>query len=149
MDWASKRVLHHDKVERGLYLLKSLNKQALAVTKPSHARWHNHLGHPSLQIIHRVLGQNNLPVSNEPFDTELCGACQQGKAHQLPYPKSSRVSTVPLELVFSDVWGPAPESIDRKKYYVSFISFIDDFSKFVWIYTLKHKSEVFEKFRDF
>jgi hypothetical protein len=56
------------------------------------------------------------------------------------------VSTVPLELVFSDVWGPAPESVGRKKYYVSFI---DDFSKFVWIYTPKHKSDVFGKFHEF
>ena len=51
-----------------------------------------------------------------------------------------------MELVFSDVWGPACESIGRYKYYVSFI---DDFSKFTWIYLLKHKFEVFQKFRDF
>jgi histone deacetylase 1/2 len=44
------------------------------------------------------------------------------------------------------VWGAAPESAGRYKYYVSFI---DDFSKFTWIYLLKHKSEVFEKFQDF
>jgi hypothetical protein len=56
------------------------------------------------------------------------------------------VSKFPLELVFSDVWGPAIESVGRRKYYVSFI---DDFSKFVWIYTLKHKTEVFERFHEF
>jgi hypothetical protein len=44
------------------------------------------------------------------------------------------------------VWGAALESAGRYKYYVSFI---DDFSKFTWIYLLKYKSEVFEKFRDF
>jgi hypothetical protein len=32
-----------------------------------------------------------------------------------------------LELVYSDVWGPALESVARYKYYVSFIN---DFSKF-------------------
>jgi transposase InsO family protein len=53
---------------------------------------------------------------------------------------------VPLELVFSDVWGPACESVGRNKYYVSFI---DDFSKFTWIYLLKHKSDVFQKFKEF
>jgi hypothetical protein len=117
-----------------------------SITKPSQARWHSRLDHPSLQIIRRVLGHNNLPVSNESFDTEVCDACLQGKARQLPYPTSVSVSTVPLELVFSDVWGPTPESVGRKKYYVSFI---DDFSKFVWIYTLKHKFDVFEKFHEF
>jgi hypothetical protein len=56
------------------------------------------------------------------------------------------VSKFFLELVFSDVWGPALESLGRKKYYVSFI---DDFSKFTWIYLLKYKSEVFQKFHEF
>jgi hypothetical protein len=40
------------------------------------------------------------------------------------------------------VWGHACESIGCYKYYVSFIN---DFSKFTWIYLLKHKSEVFQK----
>lgn len=56
------------------------------------------------------------------------------------------MSKAPLELVFSDVWGPAPSSVGNKNYYVSFI---DDFSKFTWVYLLKHKSEVFSKFREF
>jgi hypothetical protein len=29
------------------------------------------------------------------------------------------------------------------------VSFIDDFSKFTWIYLLKYKSEVFQKFHEF
>jgi histone deacetylase 1/2 len=49
-------------------------------------------------------------------------------------------------LIFSDVWGPAPDSVGRNKYYVSFI---DDHSKFVWIYLLRYKSEVFAKFTEF
>lgn len=47
---------------------------------------------------------------------------------------------------FSDVWGPALDSMGRKKYYVSFI---DDYSKFTWIYLLKYKLKVFQKFHDF
>ena len=59
---------------------------------------------------------------------------------------SMSASKFPLELVYSDVWGPTPESVGRKKYYVSFI---DDFSKFTWIYLIKFKSEVFQKFQEF
>jgi hypothetical protein len=45
------------------------------------------------------------------------------------------------------VWGPTCESVGRNKYYVSFI---DDLSKFTWIYLLKHQSEVFfQKFHEF
>jgi hypothetical protein len=51
-----------------------------------------------------------------------------------------------LELVYSDAWGHAPDSVGVKRYYVSFI---DDNSKFTWIYLLKFKSEVFEKLCEF
>ena len=80
------------------------------------------------------------------MNNNICNACQQGKSHQLPYPRSTSVSTRPLELVFSDVWGPAPTSVGRNNYYVSFI---DDYSKFTWIYLLRDKSEVFQCFKDF
>jgi hypothetical protein len=73
----------------------------------------------------------------------MCDTCQQAKSHQLPYPTSSSTSKSPLELVFPNVWGPACESIGKNKYCVRFI---DDYSKFMWIYLLKHKSEVFQKF---
>jgi histone deacetylase 1/2 len=39
------------------------------------------------------------------------------------------------------MWGTTPDSVGRKKYYVSFV---DDYSRFVCIYLLKHKSEVFQ-----
>ena len=78
--------------------------------------------------------------------THVCNACQHGKAHQLPFPISSNVSSFSLELIFSDVWGPAKTSSGGFQYYVSFI---DDYSKFVWIYLLKRKFDVFDVFRDF
>lgn len=52
----------------------------------------------------------------------------------------------PLELVYSDVWGPAPSSVGRHTYYVSFI---DDYSKYTWLYLLKKKFDVFQVFHDF
>jgi histone deacetylase 1/2 len=59
---------------------------------------------------------------------------------------SSSVSTAPLEQVFSDVWGPAPLSVGKHAYYVSFI---DDFSKFTWIYLLKKRSDVYQAFLNY
>jgi len=44
------------------------------------------------------------------------------------------------------VWGPSPQSVGRYQYYVSFI---DDFSKFTWIYLLRNRSEVFQVFLNF
>jgi IS30 family transposase len=48
--------------------------------------------------------------------------------------------------VFSDIWGPAIDSFDNKNHYVSFI---DEFSTFTWIYLLHYKSEVFKFFKEF
>lgn len=94
----------------------------------------------------QVLSQNKLPVCLDLNKAGVCDACQQGKSHQLPYPKSFSVSHNPLELVFSDVWGRAPTFVRRYEYYVSFI---DDNSKFTLIYLIRHKSKVFQKFHDF
>jgi hypothetical protein len=65
----------------------------------------------------------------------VCDACTCTKAHQLPY-----------QLIFSDVWGPALDSFGQKKYYVSFI---DDYSKFTWLYLLRNMSDVFKVFLEF
>jgi histone deacetylase 1/2 len=122
------------------------DKEALAATTPSLERWHCRLGHPSYAIAEKVVRNHDLPVSAESNKMLVCDACQKGKSHQLPFPKSSSVFSFPLELIYSDVWGPAPVAGGGKKYYVSFI---DAFSRFTWIYFLKHKSEVFQKFYEF
>ena len=52
-----------------------------------------------------------------------------------------------MELIHSDVCGPmSSTSLSGFEYY---ITFIDDFSRKTWIYFLKAKSEVFEKFKEF
>jgi histone deacetylase 1/2 len=68
------------------------------------------------------------------------------KRHQLPYPISTSVSTSPLQLIFADVWGHAPTSVGRHDYY---ISFIDDYSKFTWIYFLNRKSDAYDALLNF
>jgi len=53
---------------------------------------------------------------------------------------------MPLEIIHSDVWGPAPISVGGYKYY---ISFIDDFTKFTWIYLMVDRTEVQRIFLQF
>jgi transposase InsO family protein len=147
----TKKILHTGRCEGGLYPLKpsptsSQNKQVLSAVKPSAALWHHRLGHASSRVVQQVLSRHALPVSHESNNARVCDACQLGKSHQLPYPRFTSTSSHPLDLIFSDVWGPAPSSVGRHNYYVSFI---DDHSKFVWIYLLRHKSEVFQRFQDF
>jgi hypothetical protein len=74
-----------------------------------------------------VIKDNNLSCSGFENNGSVCDVCMKAKAHQLPYPVSTSRASTPLELIFSDVWGPAINSFGGKNYYVSFI---DDFSKF-------------------
>ena len=68
----------------------------------------------------------------------ICAGCQYGKAHQLPYQSSKFRAKEPLELVHSDVFGPVRQaSINGSKYMVTFI---DDFSRYVWVLFMKEKS---------
>ena len=52
-----------------------------------------------------------------------------------------------LELIHSDVFGPIPIPSLGKSVYC--VSFIDYFSRNIWIYFLRKKSEVFSKFKEF
>jgi len=131
---STRRILLEGRCENGLYPVRSPNKEVLGVIKPTTSLWHHRLGHPASAIVQQVIQRHQLPVTKDSNKASVCDACQQGKSHQLPYPRSITTSASSFDLVFSDVWGPAPTSIGRNNYYVSFI---DDHSKFVWIYLLK------------
>ena len=76
-----------------------------------------------------------------------CSSCHCAKSHKLPFSYHSLKSTRPLELIYSDVWGPAPiRSLDGFVYYVIFIYHS---SKYIWLYPMKLKSDVFSIFSQF
>jgi hypothetical protein len=50
-------------------------------------------------------------------------------------------------MIHSDLMGPFPHaSIIKERF---FLIFVDDFSRFTWIYFLSKKSEVFQHLKDF
>jgi histone deacetylase 1/2 len=148
-DQATRRILLRGPCYGGLYPLMPMfnetSKQAFISIKPSSSTWHRRLGHPSLFVVQQVLRKNKIAYTPEstPY---VCDSCQLAKSHQLAYPISTSVSTTPLEQVFSDVWGPAPLSVGKHAYHVSFI---DDFSKCTWIYLLKMHYDVYQAFLNF
>ena len=80
-------------------------------------------------------------------DLAFCECCVQGKSHQLPFPQSTaKQASHPLDLIHSDVCGKiGTQSLGGGEY---FVTFVDDCTRYVWVYILKHKSEVFKKFRE-
>ena len=64
----------------------------------------------------------------------------QAKSHKLPLYCTDSISNKAFELIFSDVWTSPVTSSNGYKYVVSFI---DDYTKFVWIFPLTLKLEVY------
>ena len=69
-----------------------------------------------------------------------------GKNIKKPFPRSEHKSKEPLNLVHSDVCRPM--SVHSFSGYSYCVTFIDDYFRKTWIYFLKAKSKVFERFRE-
>ena len=71
----------------------------------------------------------------------------KGKNKKNTFPSSERKAKGILEILHSNVCGPmSSSSLSR---YVYYVSFIDDFYRREWIYFMKKKDEVFNKFKEF
>jgi hypothetical protein len=111
--------------------------------------WHKRLGHPSPKIVAHLVKSFSLPVSSSKLSS-LCNSCSINKVYQLPFHPNSLKSQALLNLVYTDVWGPASSTgIDGSRYY---LIFVDHFSKYIWFYLMVKKSDVstiFPKFKNF
>lgn len=107
--------------------------------------WHHKLGHPSSKIMKHLADNHHIPIKSPTFPQ--CNSCQCAKSHNHLFSNHHLTSTKPLELIYSDVWGPTlVSSLDGYLYYVVFV---DHFSKYVWFYPMKNKSDVFNIFIQF
>ena len=52
-----------------------------------------------------------------------------------------------LEIIHTDVCDPM--SVDARGKYRYFLTFTDDLSRYWYIYLMKHKSEIVERFKEF
>ncbi|RDX92474.1 hypothetical protein CR513_25376, partial [Mucuna pruriens] len=79
---------------------------------------------------------------------EKCAHCMTGKQTRVSFKKHppSRKSEL-LELVHSDICGPFKVKSFSGALY--FVTFIDDCSRKLWVYVLKTKDQVLEKFKQF
>ena len=110
--------------------------------------WHKRLGHLH---VNGVKGLQSMVVGMDlgkgASQMLACEGCVEGKQARASFPSDGGTrATQVLELVHSDVCGPMKTlSFGGARY---FVTFIDDFSRKMWVYILKSKDQVLNKFEE-
>ncbi|GJQ90038.1 retrotransposon protein, putative, ty1-copia subclass [Tanacetum coccineum] len=108
--------------------------------------WHCRLGHISKKRIEK-LQHDGLLNSTDLRAFEKCVPCMSGKMARKPYTHQVERAKDLLGLIHTDVCGPFKITSRQGASY--FVTFTDDFSRYGYVYLLKHKHEVFETFKVF
>ncbi|GJU60324.1 retrovirus-related pol polyprotein from transposon TNT 1-94 [Tanacetum coccineum] len=107
------------------------------VNESSAFLWHKRLGHISKERLQRLVKNEILPNLNF-TDFGLCVECIKGKQTKHSKKGVTRSNDL-LEIIHTDICGPFDTpSFTGEKY---FITFIDDFSRYGYVYLLHEKSQ--------
>ena len=124
--------------QRGLMALH--DEQAIEIWR----LWHERTGHPSQERQSRLMklieGVDSVPPPNF-----ICTTCIKSKNVKKQNKGLAIRATKLLELMHSDVCGPFP--ISTPSGYRYYVIFIDDCSRYLVLYLLSQKSQVFHKFK--
>ncbi|GJZ27976.1 retrotransposon protein, putative, ty1-copia subclass [Tanacetum coccineum] len=129
--------------ESSIYIVS--NKKA-KLDLDSALLWHCCLRHISKKRIEK-LQHDGLLNSTDLRAFEKCVPCMSGKMARKPYTHQVERAKDLLGLIHTDVCGPFKIMSRQGASY--FITFTDDFSRYGYVYLLKHKHEVFETFKVF
>lgn len=139
--------------KNGMYLLnvkKSDTVKIAAIGQQARTvmDWHRSLGH--LNFTDLMCLADKLGIKKTDAVPE-CKTCPLAKITRKPHKKNKDKpkikSTQPLERIHTDLSGKIrTPAVGGYQY---FLTFIDDYSRFLTIYLIKSKDEVYEKFCDF
>ncbi|GKC56778.1 putative RNA-directed DNA polymerase, partial [Tanacetum coccineum] len=109
--------------------------------------WHKRLGHMSEKGM-SILSKKNVLSGMHDIKLKKCSHCLAGKQTRLAFKSHSlfRMENI-LDLVHSDVCGPMKTKTLGGCSYI--VTFINDHSRKVWVYTLKTKDQVLDVFKQF
>ncbi|CAA7035584.1 unnamed protein product [Microthlaspi erraticum] len=134
---------------KGLYVLESNEFEALYSNRQcavSEEIWHHRLGHSNSGILQHLQSNKAISVSNK-HSSRVCEPCQMSKSSRLKFSVSASSVLNPLDRIHCDLWGPSPVVSNQGfKYYALFI---DEFSRYSWLFPLRAKSEFFSVFQEF
>ena len=123
-----------------------LSSFRLSLSSSSFYLWHSRLGHISSSRL-RFLASTRALENLKTCDIYDCSGCKLAKFSALPFNRSIYVSSLPFDLIHFDVWGPSLVATKGGSRY--YISFIDDHTRYWWVYLMKHRYEFFEIYAAF
>ena len=133
-DLITKEVLLSGRSHDGLYVLSESSATSVpqAFWSPcifaTADLWHRRLGHLTPRILNLLVSDNKIICMSRRSFTQ-CQAFPLGKSSRLSLRLTGHKTSTPLELIFSDVWGPAPMfSSDGFCY---FVIFVDAHTKYI------------------
>ena len=150
-------ILHNDSyislgtLSNGLYVfnnqtnLLQLSTKKRSLSSDDTYLWHARLGHISEGRLRALTSSGALKVSLG--DLPTCESCLKGKMTKRPFAGQMERAQGLLDLVHTDICGPL--SVTTQGGHSYFITFTDDFSRYGYVYLLRHKSDAFGKFREF
>ncbi|GJX73502.1 retrovirus-related pol polyprotein from transposon TNT 1-94 [Tanacetum coccineum] len=119
-----------NKMNSSAYLIESSNV------------WHGRLGHVNFNPMHRLIKFNSIP--NFHIDLKYkCETCVEAKLTISSF-KSVKRKTEPLDMIHTYICDL--KSLPTKGGNKYFITFIDDCTKYCYVYLLKSKDEAIDKF---
>ena len=108
--------------------------------------WHCRLGHINKKRISQ-LQKSGILKANEKDSFDICECCLLGKMTKSPFTGCGERAKDLLGIIHTDVCGPfKPITRYGERY---FITFTNDFSRYGYVFLMKHKHEAFETFKLF
>ena len=108
--------------------------------------WYHRLDHIGEDRINK-LKKDGILDSLDPESYPACESYLRGKMVKLPFVGHGKKTIELLILVHTDMCGLF--DIQVRSGYSYFITFTDDLPQYGYVYLVKHKSEVFKKFKKF
>ena len=115
----------------------------------TYQQWHEALGHPSLDYLksNNYSDSTNLPKVLKDWQCETSITSKSTKRKPISKIDTETRSEAPFELIHSDLSGKfSTTSFGKSNYYVTFI---DDCTRYAWIYPIHAKSDTLKVFTSF
>ena len=139
IDWSTRRMIGIGCESQGLFHFSSPSSSSVCASMDTSFLIQNRLSHQNISKFRKMVPHFSSLSSIE------CESCQFGKHTRVSFlGRLDQWTKSHFELVHTDVWGPSwTESTSGFLY---FVIFINDYSRYTWIFLMKAQAELFSIF---